>query len=484
MRFYKFSFIILVSLTFVNCLTKEKNQSKNKFTKPNIVFLLVDDLGLGDFGCYGAKFNETPNIDKLANDGMLFKNAYATSSVCSPSRAAILTGRYPARTHLTDWISGHNFPNAKLSVPKWNMKIEHKRITLAEALKKGGYNTSFFGKWHLMPENQADFNQHYPTNHGFDVNVGGNHWGMPKGKGRYFSPFEMPNLDDGKPGDYLTDKLTDAAVTYLDTINKKKPFLLYFSYYSVHGPLMSPKNRTKKYADKAKGFNNLKNEFLNPKRAGMVESLDISVGRVVQKLDELGLSENTIIILTGDNGGNFDETTAGLRGYKGFSYEGGVREPFMVKWPKKIKAKSVSDAVIINTDIYPTLLNAAQLPLKPNEHKDGLSILPILDGTKKQLERNTFYWHYPHYHRTKPYGAIRKGNYKLIEFFENGKLELYNLAKDPNETDNIIEGNKELGQKLLVNLKKWRFDVGAQIMDSNPNYNPKKTALKRKKKNM
>ncbi|GAL81940.1 choline-sulfatase [Algibacter lectus] len=222
-------------LIMLAACSKLKTKRATEVKKPNIVFLLVDDLGWGgDFGCYGAKFNETPNIDKLASEGMLFNNAYAASTVCSPSRAAILTGRYPARTHLTDWIEGHDFPNAKLSVPKWNKRINHKRITLPEALKQGGYNTSFFGKWHLMPINQPDFNQHYPTNHGFDINIGGNEWGgMPKGKGKYFSPFEMPNLDDGNPGDYLTDKLTDAAITHLDTINKKAPFIILFLLHNT-----------------------------------------------------------------------------------------------------------------------------------------------------------------------------------------------------------------------------------------------------------
>ncbi|XMO85912.1 sulfatase [Algibacter sp. AS12] len=481
-KFINKSYLLLV-LLLVSCSgLKTKSDSDTK--KPNIVFLLVDDLGWGDFGCYGAKFNETPNIDKLASQGMLFSNAYACSTVCSPSRAALLTGRYPARTHLTDWISGHDFPNAKLSVPKWNMRIEHNRTTFPEALKAGGYNTSFFGKWHLMPENQDDFEQHYPTDHGFDINIGGNQWGMPKGKGKYFSPFEMPNLDDGNPGDFLTDKLTDAAITHLDTISKEKPFLLYFSYYTLHGPIMSPKDLEEKYKKKAFGFENLKNEYLNPKRAGMVESLDTSVGRIIEKLDELGISDNTIIILTADNGGNFDKTTGGLKGYKGFSHEGGVREPFIVKWPGITKAGAKSDEVVIGTDFYPTILEMANLPLKPDEHLDGLSIVSLLNGTSESLERDAVYWHYPHYHRTKPYGAIRKGDFKLIEFFEDGALELYDLSIDPNETQNIIKANLVLGEELLSELKNWRANVGAQMMDKNSNYDPIKAEEKRRKKRM
>ena len=452
--------------------------------KPNIVFLLVDDLGFADFGCYGAEFNETPNIDKLAKQGMLFKNAYAAATVCSPSRGAILTGQYPARTHLTDWITGHDFPNAKLSVPDWNTRIEHQLTTLPEALKEGGYTTAFFGKWHLMPSNHPDFKEHYPTNHGFDVNIGGREWGQPKGKGKYFSPFEMPNLDDGKPGDFLTDKLTDAALQFIDTINKKNPFLLYFSYYTIHGPITCPPNLEEKYKEKAKNFTNSKNEYINPKRAGMVETLDNSVGRFVEKLEELGISENTIIVLTGDNGGNFDETTGGLKGYKGFSHEGGVREPLIVKWPGKTEVGSISDEVVIGTDFYPTFLDVANLPLRPNDHKDGISMLPLLNGTLKKIDRDTFYWHYPHYHRTKPYGAIRKGNFKLIEFFEDGKLELYDLSVDPNETNNLAIIQPEKAKDLLLNLKKWRISVGAQMMTENPNYDAEKAAVKRKNKGM
>ncbi|MDO7173153.1 sulfatase [Mariniflexile sp. AS56] len=471
--------LTLSSLTLLLCSMTLIAQNK-----PNIVFLLVDDLGYGDFGCYGADFNETPNIDKLADEGMQFTNAYAASTVCSPSRAAILTGRYPARTHLTDWISGHKFPNAKLLVPDWNMKMDHERITMPEALKDGGYATAFFGKWHLMPEGQPDFDKHYPTNHGFDTNVGGREWGQPKGRGKYFSPFDMPNLDDGKPGDYLTNKLTDAAITFLDTITKEKPFLLYFSYYTVHGPLMCPPELEQKYKAKAESFKNTKNEFLDPKRAGMVESLDISVGRVMSKLKELGIADNTIIILTGDNGGNYDETTGGLKGYKGFSFEGGDKEPFIVKWPGVVVQGSKNESVVIGTDFYPTLLEIAGLPSRPIEHMDGMSMVPLFNGSLKKLDRDAIYWHYPHYHRTKPYGAIRKGNFKLIEFFEDGSLELYDLSIDPNETNNLSKIQPKKAEELFLNLKKWRVSVGAQMMKKNPNYDPAREKEDRDKKNM
>jgi len=440
--------------------------------KPNFVFLLVDDLGWGDFGCYGAEFNETPNIDKLASQGMLFRNAYAACTVCSPSRAAILTGCYPARLHLTDWIAGHNQPYAKLSVPAWKIKIDHERVLLPEALKEGGYATAFLGKWHLMPIGQDDFDQHYPTSHGFDINIGGREWGQPKGPGKYFSPFGMPNLDDGKPGDFLTDKLTDAAVNFLDQTPKDKPFLMYFAYYTLHGPIMAKPELVAKYTEKVKTFENRTNEYLSPARAGMVESLDQSVGRIMEKLDQMGVADNTVVILTGDNGGDYDETTGGLKGYKGFSHEGGTREPLLVKWPGKTRADSTCDEKVIGTDFYPTMLEMAGLPLKPDQHQDGVSIVPLLSGSSKKLDRDTLYWHYPHYHRTKPYGAILHGDWKLIEFFEDGSLELYDLNADPHETKNLAAEQPEKVQQLLKELVVWRKDVGAQMMPDNPNYNP------------
>jgi arylsulfatase A-like enzyme len=442
--------------------------------KLNIVFLLVDDLGWGDFGCYGAKFNETPNIDKLAADGMRFSNAYAACTVCSPSRAAILSGCSPARLHLTDWIAGHNNPTAKLAIPDWKMKIDHERVLLPEALKKGGYSTAFFGKWHLMPNGQPDMKEHFPTDHGFDINIGGCEWGQPKGPEKYFSPFGMPNLDDGKPGDYLTDKLTDQALAFLDKTKRDTPFLLYFSYYTVHGPLMAPPALVTKYQEKAKDFKNEKNEFLNPARAGMVESLDTSIGRIVEKLEAMGIAENTLIILTGDNGGDNEKTTGGLRNFKGFAHEGAVREPLIAKWPGKIAKGSACDEMVIGMDFYPILLEFARMDPLPAEHQDGISIAPLLTGAKKKLERDTLYWHYPHYHRTKPYGAIRKGDLKLIEFFEDGRLELFDLKADPYERDDLAKAMPEKAAELLVKLKGWRKEVNAQMPTPNPRYDPAK----------
>ncbi len=439
--------------------------------KPNFVFLLVDDLGWADFGCYGAEFHETPHIDRLAEGGMLFSDGYAACTVCSPSRAAIMTGCYPARLHLTDWIAGHKHPRAKLAVPDWTMKIGHERVTLPEALKEAGYRTVFLGKWHLMPIGAEDFDAHYPESHGFDINIGGREWGQPKGRGRYFSPFDMPGLDDGNPGDFLTDKLTDAAIDYLDKGDRNTPFLLYFSYYTLHGPIMAPPQLVAKYTEKAKTFENTKNEFINPARAGMVESLDTSVGRIMQKLEEMGVADNTAIVLVGDNGGDHDLTTGGLKAFKGFAHEGGTRVPFIVKWPGKTRPGSKSDTPVIGTDFYPTMLEMAGLPLKPESHRDGVSLVPLLTGGTA-LERDALYWHYPHYHRTKPYGAIRSREWKLIEFFEEGALELYNLSSDPREEHNLAEAQPEKAGELLRRLNAWRGAVGAQMMRPNPDYDP------------
>lgn len=472
----KFLKIILLLLPAISCAAEKK---------PNFVFLLVDDLGWGDFGCYGAEFNETPNIDKLASEGMMFTNGYAACTVCSPSRAAILSGCHPARLRLTDFIAGHDHPKAKLKVPDWKIQLDHERVLLPEALKEGGYQTAFIGKWHLMPIGKPDFDEHYPTSHGFDINVGGREWGQPKGPGKYFSPFGMPNLDDGKPGDFLTDKLTDAAIGFLENRDKQKPFLLYFAYYTLHGPIMAPPALVKKYKNKAESWKNTKNEFLNPARAGMVEKLDDSVGRIMAELEKLGIADDTVIVLTGDNGGDDPRTSGGLRDFKGFSHEGGVREPFVVKWPGKTPAGSTCDALVVGTDFYPTLLDMAELPSRPDEHQDGLSLVPLLTGEKKVLDREVLFWHYPHYHRTKPYGAIRHGDMKLIEFFETGELELYNLKEDPKEANNLAKTQPEKAQALLKELVEWRKSVGAQMMTDNPNYDPAaEESMKEKRKKM
>lgn len=468
-------FGILLLLTFSCCLSNAADR------KPNFVVFLVDDLGWGDLGCYGSTFHETPHLDRLAADGMKFTQAYSACTVCSPSRAAIMTGRYPGRLHLTDWITGHKRANPKLRIPDWKMKMGHELTTLPEALKEAGYRTEFVGKWHLMPIGAKDFDEHYPDSHGFDINIAGREWGQPKGPGKYFSPFGMPNLDNGKKGDFLTDRLTDEAVKFIEQ-SKDNPFLLYFSYYTVHGPIMTKPELLEKYKTKAAKFENTRNERVHPAYAGMIESLDDSIGRVLGKLDSLGLSKDTIVIFTADNGGTSQQSSGGLRGQKALAYEGGTREPLLVKWPERIPAGSISDVPAIGTDLYPTMLELAGEPAKPKAHLDGLSLAKILTGKATSVTREALYWHYPHYHRTLPYGAVRKGDWKLIEFFEDNRLELYNLKTDPAESQDLSSAKPGLTAALLANLKQWRTDVNAQMPTPNPDYDPNYVAPKRSRR--
>ncbi|MEZ7957979.1 MAG: sulfatase, partial [Rubritalea sp.] len=455
------------SMSFIKAAPEEK---------PNIVFFLVDDFGWGALSCMGSPFHETPNIDKLYKAGMTFSNGYAACTVCSPSRAAILTGCYPGRTNLTDWIAGHQRPGAKLAVPNWNMKIDHKRVTLAEALKQQGYATQFVGKWHLMPNKQPELmKDHYPESHGFDVNIGGREWGQPKGRGKYFYPFDMPNIEGGKKGDFLTDTLTDYAVDFIGK-HKANPFFLYFSYYTVHGPIMGKPELVEKYTAKQKSGNF---KGYNPAYAAMIQSLDESVGRVMAKLEATGQAENTIVIFTADNGPDKNIHTGGLKGIKALSYEGGTREPFIIKAPG-VKPGTSSDVPVIGMDFYPTLLEMIGAPLKPEEHQDGVSLVPLLKETG-DIEKRSLYWHYPHYHRTKPYGAVRNGDWKLIEFFEDGALELYNLKDDPQEENNIAQTKPKMAAKLLQELKTWRNSVDAQMMTPNPNFGKVKKSKKTKR---
>ncbi len=438
--------------------------------KPNIVFFLVDDLGLGDVGCFGSTYHETPNIDQLCSEGMKFTQGYSACTVCSPSRAAILLGKYPARTRLTDWIAGHRRGNRRLLIPDWNMRMDLSETTLPEALKTAGYRSQFVGKWHLMPIGADDFQQHYPTSHGFDVNIAGREWGQPKGPGKYFSPFGMPNLDDGSRGDFLTDALTDQAIEFIDE-NRDDPFFLYFSYYTVHGPIMAPPELVNKYKQKAKTVAKPYKERINPSFAAMTELLDRSVGRVRAKLEELGLADNTIIVFTSDNGGTSELASAGLRGAKALAYEGGTRVATMVHWPGVTVPGSECSVPIIGNDFYPTVLEMCGLELMPAQHRDGESLVPLLKRSADPWKREELYWHYPHYHRTTPYGAVRRGDWKLIEFYEDEHLELYDLKHDPAERDNLASREPKLAKELLENLRAWRQSVAAQMPTPNPDFN-------------
>jgi arylsulfatase A-like enzyme len=447
----------------------------------NFVFILIDDMGWTDVACYGSKFYETPNIDRLAAKGMRFTDAYASCPVCSPTRASIMTGKYPARLHLTDWITGWRYPYAKLNNPQWNKQLNLEEFTLAEALKSAGYATCFIGKWHLGGR------AYFPEHQGFDVNIGGCHIGAPPS---YFDPYmnkkkdlwgggSIPTLKPGTPGEYLTDRLTDDSLKFIEA-NREKPFFLYLSHYAVHTPLQAKKHLISKY--KAKVNTNPDYPQHHAVYAAMVESVDDSVGRIMAKLKELKIDDRTVVIFTSDNGGligefQWREVTSNLplRSGKGDAYEGGVREPMIVCWPGVVEQGSVCNEPVISTDFYPTILEMAGLPLRPRQHCDGVSLMPLLKKTGR-LHREAIYWHYPHYHPcgATPYSAVRRGHWKLIEFFEDGRLELYNLKNDISEKNNLAGKMLRRTAELHRMLKAWRKETNTQLPTLNPDYDPKK----------
>jgi arylsulfatase A-like enzyme len=438
--------------------------------RPNVVFVLVDDMGWTDVGCFGSKYYETPNIDRLAAQGMRFTDAYAACTVCSPSRAAILTGQYPARLHITDWIAGHKRPFAKLSVPDWIMQLSSDTPNVAKALKAAGYATASIGKWHLGPESC------WPDKQGFDLNVAGCDKGQPPS---YFSPYRIPTLTDGPAGEFLSDRLTAEALMFIES-NKDKPFFLYLPHYAVHTPLMAKKAVIEKYKSKT----DPRAAHTNPTYAALVESVDDSVGRLLQKLDDLKLSERTIIVFTSDNGGlTLGKVTSNvpLRAGKGSAYEGGVRVPLIVKWPGVTKPGSVDHTPVIGVDFCPTLLAMVGLP-SPSAPIDGESLVPLLKQAGA-LSRSAIYWHYPHYHPggATPYGAIREGDFRLVEFFEDNRVELYNLKDDIGETQNLAATMPDKAAALRQQLHDWRVRVGAQMPTANPAFDPAKDQAKRKK---
>lgn len=453
--------------------------------KPNIILFLIDDLGWKDLGCQGSTFYQTPNIDRLASNGVRFTDAYSACAVCSPTRAAVLTGKYPARLLLTDWLpSGRWEPKAKLREGRFVRGLPVEEITLAEALREGDYRTASIGKWHLGSEPFS-----LPEHHGFDVNIAGNAHGAP---GSYFFPYagdwKIPAtgqraiwnvLPDGKEGEYLTDRLTDEAVDFIHE-SREKPFFLYFPHYGVHTPLQAKAEVIAKYERVPEAERQGKPEY-----AAMVESIDDSVGRVMATLRELKLEENTVIIFTSDNGGFYNATTnAPLRANKGAYYEGGIRVPLIIRWPGVAKPGLVFSEPVTSTDLYPTCLAVAGLPARPNQHVDGVSLEPVLNGTGSLTDRALF-WHYPHYNEhpsSVPSSVIRKGPWKLIETFDPEGFELYNLTDDLSETRNVAGNDTAKLNELRRELEAWRKDVGAEMMKPNPDYAPSLKPAKKKKK--
>lgn len=440
--------------------------------KPNIVFILVDDMGWKDPGFMGSDYHETPHIDQLASEGIVFMNAYANAPNCAPSRACLLSGQYVPRHGVFTVNSAErgSAKKRKLIPPKNKTELNGKVITIAEALKEQGYSTCHIGKWHM-----GDDNETRPEAQGFDVNVAGDHSGHPK---TYFGPFNMTNLTTDVPNEYLTDRLTDEAVQYIKS-HKSDPFFLYFSHYSVHTPLQAKDSLIQKY--KQKGVGKLHNHVTY---AAMVESTDQSVGRVLEELEKQGISDNTIVVFFSDNGGYGPATSmAPLKGSKGMMYEGGIREPLIVRWPNKIKESGRCDVPVMGTDFYPTFMDVSGAK-GISQTLDGESLLPILIDSSASLNRESLYWHFPAYlqgyrnmkdsmgyWRTTPASAIRKGDWKLIEFFEDGKLELYNLKEDIGESLNLADTHPDKLQELYSDLKTWRADCNAQIpFEKNPLY--------------
>ena len=430
----------------------------------NFIFILVDDLGATDLGCYGSKFYETPHLDRLAREGMKFTQAYAACTVCSPTRAALLTGKWPARLHLTDWIAGHQRPFAKLKVPDWTLHLPLAEVTIAEALKPTGYATAHIGKWHLGKE------EFYPTKQGFDVNFGGTDKGQPPS---YFSPYKIATLPDGPPGEFLTDREAAEACQFI-TANRDQPFFIYLSHYAVHTPLQGKQEVIAKYQAKAGADSPQKNATY----AALVESVDDSLGRITKTLAELQLTERTVIFFTSDNGGltlNHVTHNLGLRAGKGSAYEGGVRVPLIVKWPGTTKPGSVCETPVITVDFHPTMLAIAGLKPQAQPVVDGESLVPLLQQSGP-LKRDAIYWHYPHYHPggATPYAAIRQGDCKLIEFYEDNHSELYNLRTDPLEQSDLAPAQPQKADELKARLHAWQRQTGAQMAVPNPDYDEAK----------
>jgi arylsulfatase A-like enzyme len=457
---------------------------------PNFLFILVDDLGWRDIGCYGSTFYETPNIDRLAAEGVRFTDAYAASPVCSPTRASILTGKYPARLGITDYIDdrhGHNQPehwtrNTPLMPAPYADRLVLEEVTIAEALKEAGYATFFAGKWHLGPEG------YWPENQGFEINKGGCDWGNPQGGNHYFSPYGNPRLANGPVGEHLPDRLATETVNFI-RMHREQPFFAYLAFYSVHIPLMARRDLEAKYEQKRKiappdswgmeGKQTVRRVQNHPVYAAMVEAVDQAVEKVLEAIWELGLAPNTVVIFTSDNGGlstaqGNPTSNLPLRAGKGWLYDGGIREPMIIKWPATTRAGSVCSEPVISTDFYPTILEMANLKPRPDQHVDGMSLVPLLQG-KGRLPRKTLFWHYPHYSDQggTPTAAIRQGDWKLIEFFEDEHVELYHLLDNLEEKNELSRSFPEKTVELKNMLQNWQEELNVMFPKPNSSYSKK-----------
>ena len=432
--------------------------------RPNIIFLLLDDMGYADIGAYGNTYHRTPTIDRLAAEGIRFTNAYAAAPNCSPTRGSILTGRWPARTGVTQYLPGNVLPYARMLQPELPVGLPLDEKILPEPLAKAGYSTACVGKWHL---GGGDY---LPDRRGFGESFGLGHLG-PR---TMFAPFRIP-VPGATDGDYLTDLLTDAAERFIER-NRDTPFFLYMSYYSVHAPIQAKPELIDSYAGRNDPSGRNYAVY-----AAMVEGVDRSVQRLMAKLEHLGLDENTAVFFFSDNGGVPQRAfNGGFRSGKGYIWEGGIREPLIVRWPESIRPGSVEDTPVTSVDFYPTILEMAGAADVSGHTSDGVSLLPLLEGSGA-IDRPALFWHYPHYSNagSAPMGAIRKGPWKLIEFFEDSHVELYNLETDPAESSDLAKTDPRRARLMHEELAAWRDSVGARLAVPNPEFDPARARQRR-----
>ena len=473
MHSIKYAILLLLALS-ISCT--------GSLDRPNFLFILVDDLGYMDVGFNNPDtFYETPSIDRLASGGMVFTRAYAACPVCSPTRASILTGRYPARLGTTDYFGAPQPKDWQRNTPLlpagYKDYLPHEEITIAEVLKEAGYRTFFAGKWHLGGEG------FWPEDQGFDINRGGITRGGPYGGNRYFSPYGNPRLEDGPEGEHLPDRLATETIRFIDMENDS-PFFAYLSFYSVHTPLMARQDLLEKYIEKSAAWKPDEWGDESPRKvrlvqnhpiyASMVEAMDQAVGRVLDHLDSTGLASNTVVIFMSDNGGlstseGHPTSNMPLRAGKGWLYEGGIREPMIIRWPSRGQAGISSQTPVISTDFFPTIIEMAGVKPPEEVEFDGVSLVDILTG-RGIIEDRQLYWHYPHYGNQggTPGGAILDGEYKLVEFFENRPPELYNLAADQGELINLSDSLPVIRDSLLTCLHRWQAKMGALFTEPNP----------------
>lgn len=458
--------------------------------RPNIIIILIDDLGARDLGCCGSSFYETPHLDRLASEGMRFTDAYASCPVCSPSRASLLTGKYPARLGITQFIGGHAVGHL-CDVPYFR-QLPHSERTVASRLRDAGYATWHVGKWHLGPE------AFWPQRHGFDKNIGGCDWGMPQHG--FFSPYRIPTLEEGPEGEYLTDRLTAEAVSLIQAQPQAQPYFLNLSHYAVHVPIQAPAALVEKYQEKAARLgldpegncvhgevfpcHHKRNQKVNrrtiqssPEYAAMIENLDANIGTLMDAVRHQPNGRPTLILFTSDNGGlstaeGSPTSNLPLAEGKGWMQEGGVRVPLITWCPPRIPKGVECNVPVTSPDLYSTILEAAGIT-PPAEELDGRSLLPALEGTGA-FDRGPIFWHYPHYSNQggTPGSSVRDGDFKLIEFFEDDRLELYNLEQDPGESSNLAQTEPALAKNLHSKLVAWRQSVHALIPKKNLNWEP------------